>query len=228
MWITTGPVPVKSSLFGNKKKLLSFVRMTLTDTLPSACLLRVRFSICSVGFEDPAWNPKLQLRIYHKIHKPLKVSDWIPTKNNAYCAYCGMQFMLYNLNIYQCDPVCISFTGKRKLVWFCSKNQQESRCCFSAEIDKEGHILKSGSWLNCCNICITLTSYGWDMAPLCGSKRSACFGILWKHLFSYGISKDQPKLVVLRDMDTEPWKEAFWINIYLVIHIRIDCTTMEG
>ena len=44
------------------------------------------------------------------------------------------------------------------------KSKQESRCCFSAEIDKDGHILKSGSWLNCCNICITLTLYGWDMA----------------------------------------------------------------
>ena len=53
-------VPVKSfkNLLFGKKKVLSLVRMTLRDTLPSACLLHVRFSFVV-----------LDLKIQHRILK---------------------------------------------------------------------------------------------------------------------------------------------------------------
>ena len=59
MWITTQyPSKASKTYCLGKKKVLSLVRMTLRDTLPSACLLHVRFSFVV-----------LDLKIQHRILK---------------------------------------------------------------------------------------------------------------------------------------------------------------
>lgn len=205
--------PSKAYCLGTKEAFVLCQNDPHRHTTTFCMLASCQILFCSIAFEHRASNPKLQLRIYHEIHKRLKVSNWIPTKNDAYCVYCSMQCMLYNLNIYQCDPACISFTSKRKLVWFSSKTNRNPIAASAQKSTRTGtYWSRAVDW-----IAATSASPWHGMAGIWHHcvvvSGTACVGILWKHLFSYGISKDQPKLVVLRDMDTGPWKDAFWTSI---------------
>lgn len=188
--------------------------MTLTDTrLHSACLLRVRFSFVV-----------LHLNIEHRILNyncgsiMRSTSDWkFQTEylqkimHIVFTVVCNVCYIISTYT----NVIQRVYHSPARGNWF-DFRQKTNRNPIAASAQKS---TRTGTYWSRAVDWIAATSASpwhgtagiWHHCVVVSG--TACIGILWKHLFSYGISKDQPKLVVLRDMDTEPWKDAFWTSV---------------